>query len=125
MKRVTGLGGFFFKSQDPTTLRNWYREHLGIESQAWGAVFPWRDNDNPDIEGATAWNLFREQNDYFAPSEKPFMINYRVENLVALLELLKAEGVEQVGEMQDSEYGKFAWVMDPEGNKIELWEPPV
>jgi lactoylglutathione lyase len=125
MKRVTGLGGAFFKCADPAAQRAWYTKHLGIETTDYGAVFEWRLLDDPDELGATAWNTFPANTKHFQPSDKPFMFNYRVENLVALLEELKKEGVQIVGEMQDSEYGKFGWIMDPEGNKIELWEPPA
>ncbi|MFC5270899.1 VOC family protein [Adhaeribacter terreus] len=125
MKRVIGIGGVFFKSKDPAALRAWYQKHLGIDSQTWGATFNW---DSPEIKAQgkdfqTAWNPFPENTTYYAPSEKPFMINYVVADLVALVKALKAEGVEMVGEMVEEEFGKFAWIMDPEGNKIELWEP--
>ena len=125
MNRVIGIGGVFFKSKDPETLRAWYQKHLGIDSEKWGAVFHW---DSPEIkaqnkEFATAWNPFPENTKYYAPSEKPFMINYIVEDLVKLVEVLETEGIELVGDMQDGDFGKFAWIMDPEGNKIELWQP--
>jgi predicted enzyme related to lactoylglutathione lyase len=125
MKRVTGIGGVFFKAKDPEKLKAWYREHLGIESESWGAVFHWRD-DPRSADASTAWSVFTEETKYFAPSTQPFMINYRVADLGALLEQLRAEGVEvdpKSGE--DSDFGKFGWVMDPEGNRIELWEPPA
>lgn len=123
MKRVTGLGGVFFKCEDPEKVKSWYHKHLGIESESWGAMFEWRQKDNPEMPGTTTWGPFKESTTYFAPSEKPFMFNYRVENLEALLKELEAEGVQIVGEMQEFEYGKFAWIMDPEGTKVELWEP--
>ena len=123
MKRVTGIGGVFFKCNDPEKTKQWYDKHLGIPSTEYGGCFFWRDRDNKDKECTTAWSPFKADTKYFAPSEKPFMFNYRVENLVELLKLLKEEGVEQVGEMQEFEYGKFAWIMDCEGNKVELWEP--
>lgn len=122
-KRVTGIGGIFFKSQDPQKVRAWYEQHLGIPANEYGSIFAWRDKDDPQKEGTTVWNPFKAETKYFAPSQKDFMFNYRVENLTRLLELLKAEGVEQVGEMETYDYGKFAWIMDCEGNKIELWEP--
>jgi lactoylglutathione lyase len=125
MKRVTGLGGAFFKCADPVAQRAWYAKHLGIESTEYGATFEWRSLDNPDDVGATAWNTFPANTKYFQPSEKPFMFNYRVENLAALFELFKQEGVQIVGGIDDSDFGKFGWIMDPEGNKIELWEPPA
>jgi predicted enzyme related to lactoylglutathione lyase len=123
MKRVTGLGGIFFKSNDPAKIKEWYNKHLGIETDEYGGMFTWRDKDNPDKKCLTAWSPFAEQTDYFNPSNKQFMFNYRVENLVELLKVLKEEGVEVVGEIEEYDYGKFGWIMDPEGNKIELWEP--
>lgn len=122
-KRVTGIGGVFFKTADPKAQREWYAKHLGIESTEWGATFDWRDSDNPEVKGQTAWNPFKADTKYFEPSTKDYMFNYRVENLVELLEELKKEGIQQVGELQVFDYGKFAHIMDPEGNKIELWEP--
>lgn len=122
-KRVTGIGGIFFKSTDPEKTRQWYAKHLGIPAQEYGAVFTWRDKDDKEKECSTVWNPFKQETKYFSPSDKSFMINYRVENLEELLKVLKEEGVEQVGEMQAFEYGKFAWIMDCEGTKIELWEP--
>jgi len=125
MKRVTGLGGIFFKSNDPQKTREWYRDHLGIESETWGAQFNWRHFDDPDKTGYSVWSPFKKDTNYFDPADKPYMINYRVDDLVELLKVLKAEGIEQIGEMSDDEFGKFAWIMDPDGNKLELWEPPV
>jgi predicted enzyme related to lactoylglutathione lyase len=125
MKRVTGIGGIFFKTKDPAKIKAWYGKHLGLPVDEYGASFKWLEVDNKDAEtpALTAWSPFKDDTKYFAPSEKPFMFNYRVENLVELLKLLKEEGVEVVGEMQEFPYGKFGWIMDPEGNKIELWEP--
>lgn len=123
MKRVTGLGGVFFKSSDPKTLRDWYREHLGIESEDYGFSFLWREMAAPDNKGYTVWNPFPEGTEYFDPSEQPYMINYRVADLEALLPALEAEGVEVVAGPEAYENGKFAWILDPEGRKIELWEP--
>ncbi len=123
MKRVTGIGGIFFKTKDPQQTSAWYQRHLGIESEAWGATFKWRAHDNPTREGTTAWAPMGVDTSHFAPSASTFMVNYRVENLEALLVELAAEGIEQVGEMQSHEYGKFAWILDPDGNKLELWEP--
>ena len=121
MKRVTGIGGFFFKSENPEAIRNWYRDHLGIPVNPYGWTFEWKDQEGND--GATQWSPFEANTKYFAPSEKQFMMNYRVDNLEALLEALKEEGVTVVGEMESHDYGKFGWILDPEGNKIELWEP--
>ncbi|HLX11248.1 MAG TPA: VOC family protein [Bacteroidota bacterium] len=124
MKRVTGVGGIFFKSSDPKTLGAWYDKHLGIPYNDWGAMFEWRDLDQPEKKGVTTWALFKKESKKFSPSDQPFMINYRVENLEELIPILRKEGVTVVGEIEKSEYGNFAWVLDPEGNKIELWEPP-
>ncbi len=123
MKRVTGIGGIFFKSKNPQTSRDWYRKHLGIAADEYGATFKWLQKEAPEKEGATIWNPFPDDTQYFDPSQQAFMINYRVDDLEALLPILKEEGVQIVGEMQTFDYGKFAWIMDPEGNKIELWEP--
>jgi len=123
MKRVTGIGGVFFKCKDPEKIKSWYREHLGIQSDQYGATFEWRSLENPDKKCTTVWSPFNEKTKYFSPSEKPYMFNYRVENLENLLETLKEEGVQVVGDIETYEYGKFGWILDPEGNKIELWEP--
>jgi predicted enzyme related to lactoylglutathione lyase len=125
MKRVTGLGGVFFQADDPEKLYQWYEKHLGIqrEPHGQGAMMHWRENDNPERRGATVWALFEKRTPYFEPSRAPFMLNYRVDDLEALLEALRAEGV-TIDKHEDSDYGRFAWIMDPEGNKIELWEPP-
>jgi predicted enzyme related to lactoylglutathione lyase len=123
MKRVTGIGGIFFKSENPEQLKKWYDSHLGIQSGEYGSIFQWREFDDPGQEAYTAWGPFPKNTRYFHPSEKPFMFNYRVENLEKLLEVLKEEGVEIVGEIEEYDYGKFGWIMDPEGNKVELWEP--
>ncbi len=126
MKKVTGIGGIFFKSQDPDSLRQWYRAHLGIEADGSnGAAFPWREADNTEQEGVTLWSAFPANTRYFDPSKAPFMINYRVADLAWLLTQLREEGVEVDPKIEDTEYGKFAWIMDPEGNRIELWEPPT
>lgn len=121
MKRVTGIGGIFFKSRDPAALGAWYRRHLGLDFQDWGGVvFEWGG-----ATGQTTWSPFKADTDYFAPSSTPFMVNFRVDDLHALLAALREEGCEVVDEPQESEYGKFGWVMDPDGNKVELWEPPA
>tara|TARA_R110000737_G_scaffold2923_6_gene8642 strand:+ start:110249 stop:110650 length:402 start_codon:yes stop_codon:yes gene_type:complete len=125
MKRVTGIGGVFFKAKDPKALGAWYKAHLGINVEEWGgAVLRWSD-DNTDGSGTTTWNPFKADTDYFAPSTSSFMINYRVDDLDALLELLREEGCKVDEKVEDSEFGKFGWVMDPEGNKVELWQPPA
>jgi predicted enzyme related to lactoylglutathione lyase len=125
MKRVTGIGGIFFKAQDPVALRAWYQKHLGIDVQSWGgAAFLWQDDEGKPTGGTTVWNIGSAEGNYYAPSTAPFMINYRVADLHALLAALRAEGCNVLEKVDDSEYGKFGWVMDPEGNKVELWEPP-
>ena len=123
MKRVTGIGGIFFKTKDPEKTKEWYNKHLGIESDQYGGQFVWRDLDNPDKKCYTVWGPFTADTKYFDPSEKPFMFNYRVENLEKLLEVLREEGITIVGEIEKYDYGKFGWIMDLDGNKIELWEP--
>lgn len=123
-KKIVGIGGIFFKSEDNQKLNNWYRKNLGIESESWGAVFPWKRVEN-DEETYTAWSTFKKETTYLEPSQKDFMINYQVHDLDELLEDLSKEGIEVVKEKEESEFGKFAWIMDPEGNKIELWEPPT
>lgn len=122
MKRVTAIGGIFFKCDDPKAQRNWYANHLGLKTDDYGATFEWRKSDKPDEKGYSVWSTFKKDTDYFEPSKKEFMINFRVEDLDALLIELKKEGVQIVGEVQNFEYGKFAHIMDPEGNKIELWQ---
>jgi len=124
MKRVTGIGGVFFHAKDPSALGAWYKAHLGIDVQDWGgAAFTWADANGDPIKGTTAWLIAPADTDQFAPSKSPFMINYRVDDLAALLEALRAEGCNVLDKTDDSEYGKFGWVIDPEGNKVELWEP--
>jgi len=126
MKRVIGIGGVFFKAQDPEKLRAWYKQHLGLEMDDYGGVtFSCPDNEEQRKTAQTIWSLFPSDTKYFDPSSAPFMINYRVENLVALREQLKSEGVTVDERLDEHEYGKFGWIMDPEGNRIELWEPPV
>jgi predicted enzyme related to lactoylglutathione lyase len=125
VKRVTGIGGIFFKARDPSTLRAWYQRHLGIDVQDWGgAAFRWADDAGNPVPGTTIWNVNDANSDYFAPSTSSFMINYRVADLAGLLQALRREGCNVVDRTEDSEYGKFGWVVDPEGNKIELWQPP-
>lgn len=125
MKRVTGIGGIFFHAKDPGALRTWYKTHLGIDVQSWGgAAFTWEDAHGNPIKGTTAWSIGSADGDHFAPSKSPFMVNYRVDDLTALLQALRAEGCNVLEKTDDSEYGKFGWVIDPEGNKVELWQPP-
>lgn len=119
--RVTGIGGFFFKSEDPKALRDWYKKHLGLNTDDYGCTFWWKDKEGYDC--ATQWSPFKSDTNYFSPSEKQFMQNFRVENLEELLAALTREGVQVVGKMESYDYGKFGWIIDIEGNKIELWEP--
>ncbi|MCG6118513.1 MAG: VOC family protein [Aquimonas sp.] len=126
MQRVTGIGGIFFKAKDPKALGQWYARHLGIAVEEWGgAAFKWAGPDNPSGVGTTVWSPFKESTEYFAPSEAPFMINYRVPDLHALLAVLRSEGCTVEDKVEESEFGLFGWVMDPEGNKVELWQPPA
>ncbi len=122
MKRVTGIGGIFFKAKDPKAINDWYKNHLGINAGQYGASFEWRELDDPKKKGMTQWTPFADKTKYFEPSTKEFMINYRVENLEALVVELKKEGVTLLDEIAVYDYGKFVHIMDPEGNKIELWE---
>ena len=124
MKRVIGLGGIFFKAKDPKALYEWYRKHLGIESNPDGSGISWRDADHPEIPGCNVFAIFPADTKYFAPSASSFMLNFRVEKLDELLTALRAEGVEVDPKAEKSDYGNFGWIMDPEGNRIELWEPP-
>ncbi len=120
-KRVTGVGGIFFKTKDPKAVKDWYRDHLGFNTDQWGATFWWKNKEGDDC--STQWSPFKEDTDYFEPSKKEFMMNFRVENLDELLETLKAEGVQVLAKTESLEEGKFGWIVDLEGNKIELWEP--
>jgi predicted enzyme related to lactoylglutathione lyase len=122
IERVTGIGGVFFKARDPKKMATWYRDQLGIQSKGGYADFVWREKDNPDRTGHTAWALFPTNTSYFGSSPAPKMINYRVANLDRMLALLRRAGV-TVEKVQDEDYGRFAWITDPEGNRIELWEP--
>jgi predicted enzyme related to lactoylglutathione lyase len=125
MKRVTGIGGVFFKSKNPKALSEWYRLHLGVDVQDWGgAVFQWSTPEKPEPNGMTVWNVFDASSKYFDPSTAPFMVNYRVEDLHAVIAALRAEGCAVDAKTEESEFGKFGWVADPDGNRIELWEPP-
>ena len=125
MKRVTGIGGIFFKARDATSLQAWYKRHLGIDVQPWGgAAFSWADTEGNPVAGTTVWSIGPQEGDQFAPSAASFMINYRVDDLLALVKVLKEEGCTVLEKIDESEYGKFAWVIDPEGNKVELWQPP-
>jgi predicted enzyme related to lactoylglutathione lyase len=126
MKRVTGIGGIFFKSESPEKLYEWYEKHLGITRgpDGSGAMFEWRDAQDVDKKGLTIWSIFPRDTKYFGSSNSALMINYRVDDLDALLKALEAEGVEIDPHREDADYGRFAWITDPEGTRIELWEPP-
>lgn len=125
MKRVTGIGGIFFKARDPKALQAWYQRHLGVDVQPWGgAAFDWSDAEGRPTVGTTAWSIVPTDSAQFAPGTASFMVNYRVADLHGLLKALKDEGCQVLEKIDESEYGKFGWVIDPEGNKVELWEPP-
>ena len=122
--QVTGIGGIFFKARDPEALAAWYRAHLGLPDQGWpGVAFDWREPDTKARRGMTIWSPFAQDTSYFAPSQAAFMINYRVDDLDALVAKLEAADIAVEHPSEPDPNGRFAWVMDPEGNKIELWEP--
>ncbi len=123
MTRVTGIGGIFFKCNEPDKIKEWYKTHLGLNVTPYGTMFEWREDADPEKKGFTLWTPFKESTKYFDPSTRDFMINYRVENLEAVVEELKKEGITLLDNIEDSEYGKFVHLLDPEGNKIELYEP--
>jgi predicted enzyme related to lactoylglutathione lyase len=120
---VTGVGGIFFKSDNPDKMKEWYSKNLGLVTNEYGSLFEFRDSDNPESKGYLQWSPFDKETKYFAPSSKDYMINYRVVNIEAMIENMISEGIEIIGEIEEYEYGKFAHVVDPEGNKLELWEP--
>ena len=123
MKKVTGIGGIFFKCKDPNKVKEWYQKHLGLDTNQYGATFEWYEAADSTKKASTQWSPFSETTKYFEPSAKEFMINYRVENLVELVEELKKEGVTIIDNIETFDYGKFVHIIDLEGNKIELWEP--
>jgi predicted enzyme related to lactoylglutathione lyase len=123
MKKVTGIGGIFFKCKDTKKVRQWYQKHLGFNVNSYGAVFEWRQGADTTKKGFTQWSPFNENTKYFEPSTKDFMINYRVDNLDVLVDQLRKDSVTIVDKVEKADYGKFIHIMDPEGNKIELWEP--
>lgn len=123
IKKVTGIGGIFFKCKDAGKIKDWYKTHLGLDTNEYGASFEWREDNDPTKKGSTQWSPFPETTTYFEPSKKDFMINFRVEHLEALVEQLKKDGIKVLDNIEVSEYGKFVHIMDLEGNKIELWEP--
>ncbi len=124
MEKVTGIGGVFFKSKDPKALEAWYVDRLGVPHGAGGIMFEWDDPTHPEKKGTTVLGLFAAETKYFAPSTSPFMVNFRVRDLDAMVAQLRAAGVQVDDKIEDSEYGRFGWAMDPDGNRIELWEPP-
>jgi catechol 2,3-dioxygenase-like lactoylglutathione lyase family enzyme len=121
-EKVTGIGGVFFRVRDPEKMAAWYRDHLGIFSENGNADFLWREYESPENVGRTVWAVFPPDTDHFGPSRPAFMINYRVSDLERMLVQLRSKGV-TVEKVEDYDYGRFAWVTDPEGNRIELWEP--
>ena len=123
MKKVTGIGGIFFKCNDPDKMKEWYKTHLGLDTNEYGATFEWKEASDSTKNGSTQWSPFPETTNYFEPSAKDFMVNYRVADLEALVEELKKEGVTIVDEIETYDYGKFVHIIDMEGNKIQLWEP--
>jgi predicted enzyme related to lactoylglutathione lyase len=123
MNKVTGIGGIFFKCKDPKQMKEWYKTHLGLNTNEYGATFEWRQESDSTKKGSTQWSPFAETTKYFEPSTKDYMINYRVENLEALVEQLKKEGVTIVDKIETFDFGKFVHIIDVEGNKVELWEP--
>ena len=122
-KKVTGVGGIFFKAEDPTKMKDWYNKNLGLVTNEYGSLFESRNSDKPDMKEHLQWSPFEAKTKYFEPSKKEFMINYRVENLEGMVEDFKKNGVIVLDEIETYEYGKFVHIMDPEGNKIELWDP--
>ncbi len=122
--RVTGIGGIFFKAKDPAGMAEWYRDHLGIPVEDSVALFAWRGGKDGKAHGHTVWSIFPADTKYFGEDSAPFMINYRVKDLDRLLEALRAESIDVDRDVEESKYGRFGWVRDPEGNRIELWEPP-
>lgn len=121
--RVKGIGGIFFKTKDPKKLKEWYGKNFGMVTDEYGSMFEFRDSENPEQKAYLQWSPFSNSTEYFNPSPKEFMINYRVENIEDLVEQLKAAGVKTLDEIEEYDYGKFVHVLDPEDNKIELWEP--
>ncbi|MDP2059595.1 MAG: VOC family protein [Flavobacteriaceae bacterium] len=121
--KVTGIGGIFFFSDNPTATKAWYAKNLGLEVNEWGSSFEFRNANRPDEINYLQWSPFKKDSEYFAPSKKEFMINYRVQHIEKLVEKLKTKGVTVIDEIETFEYGKFVHIMDAEGNKLELWEP--
>lgn len=122
MARVTGVGGIFFKARDPQGLSAWYARHLGLSIEEFGGTL---FHDDSTLPGYLVWSPFKEDTKYFEPSSKPFMVNFRVDDLDALLVALRGAGVQVDARIEESEFGRFGWIMDPEGNRVELWQPPA
>jgi len=122
MEQITGIGGIFFKAQDPVRMAAWYRDHLGLANQDGNTEFLWRPHDQPAETASTVWSVFPADSDYFGPTQTPYMINYRVANLDRMLDQLRTAGIPII-KVEDYDYGRFAWITDPEGNRIELWQP--
>jgi catechol 2,3-dioxygenase-like lactoylglutathione lyase family enzyme len=123
MEKVKGLGGLFFKTPDSERLREWYAAHLGLETESWGTTFHWREVDNPERRNFTVFGLFKADTNYFEPSSLDYMINFIVDDLESFRQQLLGGGVE-VSDIIEDENGRFAWVLDPDGRRIELWQPP-
>ncbi len=123
MKKVTGIGGIFFKTKNPEKMKEWYSKNLGLVTNEYGSVFEFRESDKPENKAYSVWSPFNDDTDYFQPSEKEFMINYRVQNIEKLVEELRKAGVTICDNIETYEYGKFVHILDPDNNKIELWEP--
>jgi predicted enzyme related to lactoylglutathione lyase len=121
--RILGIGGIFFKSAHPQQMKDWYSKHLGLADSGGGVMLPWREKDKPDSEQMTVWSIFPDSSKYFEPSTQTFMVNYIVDDIDALLERLAKDGVRIDAKRQDESYGRFAWIYDHDGNKIELWQP--
>ena len=121
--RILGIGGIFFKSPNQKEMKEWYGKHLGLTDSGYGVMLPWREKDNPESEQMTIWSVFADSTKYFEPSQASFMVNYIVDDLDALLERLAKEGVRIDAKRQDESYGRFAWIYDVDGNKVELWQP--
>jgi len=124
MERVKGIGGVFIRAGDSDELAAWYRDKLGVDVGEWGGtVFEWRHADDPERAGSTTWSLFRADSDYLGSPDNRFMINYRVDDLDKMLAQLRAAGVEVDDKIEESDFGRFGWAVDPDGNRIELWQP--
>lgn len=123
MKKATSIGGIFFRSKDPAKTKAWYQQHLGFDTDDYGTNFEWRQADAPDRKGFTLWNPFAQDTDYFGSPDQEFMLNFRVENLEALVKQMRAEGIEIVDDIATYDYGKFVHIIDADGRRVELWEP--